>query len=302
MALYPLLGLIIAAAAAAAVAVRLKLFSPELPAFVPRGPGQGGELAPPLLLGAFAAYSVSILLAWGAALVSGRAGFVPPVGGPPDPPLEMEAHTAVLAMLIGMPAVVAIAWWARRLVLQPFDPSPNRIPQMAGRAILWGLLVIPIVFAVGVAATRVSEALGHPVDPTAHRMLKRIVDPRGEAGWRLSLIAAAVVGAPIIEEVCYRALLQRGLMTLTRAAWPAIIFTSALFTVMHVTVIPAGSYWPAASLLFTLSVFLGLLFARTGSVVTPIVVHSMFNAANIALALYGEWAARTGAGTGGSGP
>jgi membrane protease YdiL (CAAX protease family) len=292
---FPLIGLTLAAAIAVVLAVRFRLFSPVLPAFVPRKPGEGGELAPPLLLGAFAAYSVSILVAWGASVVSGQASYRPQVGSPSQPPLEMVAQSAMLAMLLGMPAVVAIAWWARRLVLQPFDPSPNRIPSLAGQAILWGLIVLPITLAIGMWATKISAALGHPVDPTAHTLLKRIVEPSGDAGWRMCLIAAAVVGAPVIEEVCYRALLQRGLMTLTRAAWPAIIFSSALFTVMHAGAIPAGSFWAAGTLIFALSVCLGLLFARTGSVVTPIVVHSMFNAANIALALYSEWAERTGA-------
>ncbi len=269
------------------MAVRLRVFSPELPAFVPRKPGEAGELAPPLLLGAFAAYSVSILLAWIASVLSGQAAFRPGSGGSADPPLEMVAHTAVLTMLMGMPAVVAIAWWSRRLVLQPFDPSPARLPAIAGGAVLWAFVVLPMVFAVGVGATKISEALGQPVDRTAHSLLKRIVEPTSEPQWRWFLIAAAVIGAPIIEEVCYRALLQRGLMTLTRATWPAIVFTSALFTIMHAGAIPSGSFWAAASLLFSLSVCLGLLFARTGSVVTPIVVHSLFNAASILAALNG---------------
>lgn len=283
----PLLGLIIAAALAAVLAVRLRLFSPELPSFVPRKPGQAGELGPPLLLGAFAAYSVSILLAWIASVLSGQAAFRAIPGGPIEPPLEMVAHTVVLAMLMGMPAVVAIAWWSRRLVLQPFDPSPSRLPAIAGSAVLWAFLVLPMVFAIGVIATKLSEVLGQPVDRTAHSLLKRIVEPTNEPQWRWFLIAAAVIGAPIIEEVCYRALLQRGLMTLTRATWPAVVFTSALFTVMHAGAIPAGSFWAAASLLFSLSVCLGLLFARTGSVVTPIVVHALFNAASILAALNG---------------
>ncbi|HYC99937.1 MAG TPA: CPBP family intramembrane glutamic endopeptidase [Phycisphaerales bacterium] len=289
-ALYPLFGLILAALIAATVAVRLKLFSPPLPAFVPRGPGEGGEIAPPLLLGAFAAYSVSRLLGWGAALVTGRASYGPSV----QAPLELEAQTAVLAMLMGMPAVVAIAWWSRRLVIQPFDPSPARIPALGGQAVLWGLVVLPIVFSLGLAARWLSEWLGQPVDSAAHLMLKRIVEPSGDPAWRMCLIASAVIGAPVIEEFCFRALLQRGVMTLTRSAWPAIVFTSALFTVMHVGSIPAGSFWAAATVIFSLSVLLGLLFARTGSVVTVIVVHGMFNAANIAAALYVEWAARTG--------
>jgi membrane protease YdiL (CAAX protease family) len=298
---YPLLALSVLAIAAVVVAARLRVFSPPLPSFVPRKPGEGGEIAPPLLLGAFAAYSVSLLLTWGAALVTGRATWAPSVGEPPNspPPLDLEAHTAVLATLIGMPAVVAIAWWARRLVMQPFDPTPEKIPGTAGRAILWGLLTLPMIFAIGAVASTISQVLGHPVEPTAHDMLKRIVDPSGDTWWRACLVATAVFGAPVIEEVCYRALLQRGLMTLTRSVWPAVIFSSLLFAYMHVSVIPSASFWPALTTIFSLSVMLGLLFARTGSVVTPIVVHSMFNAISIASALYVEWAQRTG-GAGGA--
>lgn len=278
-----LLVQVIAGLIAAAVALRTKFFQPQLPAFVPRKPGEGGEIAPALLLGAFAAYSVSALLAWVAMLLSGQAQHQ----SPPEPRLEMLAHTAVLTMLLSIPAVVAIAWWSRQLVLQPFDPSPRRLPRLVGESLMWALVVLPMVMALGAAVSHLCAALGHPADPTAHNLLKRIIEKTDEPQWwRWCLIASAVIGAPIVEEFCYRALLQRGLMTLTRAVWPAVIFTSAVFTIMHAGSVPDGSFWAAAGLLFPLSVCLGLLFARTGSVITPILVHSAFNALNILLAFW----------------
>lgn len=203
------------------------------------------------------------------------------------PPVELVARTHLLIALVSMPIAGAITWWTRRAAGQPLDGDPTRGARTAGEGVLWCLVVLPLVFTVGVAASAASAALGQPVDRTAHSMLKLIADGSGSAAPRWMLVGAAVIGAPVIEELIYRALLQRGLMTLTRSAWPAVLLTSAVFTAMHAGVIPSGSFWPAASVLFSLSVLLGLLFARTGSVLTTIVVHAGFNAVSIVAAVYG---------------
>ena len=99
---------------------------------------------------------------------------------------------------------------------------------------------------------------------------------------RIPLLAAALVlAAPIIEEVMYRGLLQQVIVSVGIRRWPAIIITSVFFALMHI-----DAAQPHAVLaLFVLSLGFGLVYERTGRLLAPIVMHALFNAANLALGL-----------------
>ncbi len=64
-------------------------------------------------------------------------------------------------------------------------------------------------------------------------------------------------------------------------AGPAILCTAVFFALVHVGV------WPSPIALFLLALGLGWLKERTHSLVGPIVVHGLFNAASCALILFG---------------
>ena len=94
------------------------------------------------------------------------------------------------------------------------------------------------------------------------------------------LILLVTVGAAVIEEVMYRGLLLPTIASIIggRSMWKASIATSIIFALMHI-----GPAQPSAILgLFILS--LGLCYARvkSGSVLSPIIIHAIFNAMNIA--------------------
>jgi membrane protease YdiL (CAAX protease family) len=140
----------------------------------------------------------------------------------------------------------------------------------------------------------------------AHETLAEIVAAADDP-WAWVVATAAVAGAPVIEEFIYRGCLQSGLMAAgarvlagwkdpsvddaARAAWPAIIITSVIFTLMH-----AGNGggsgdggggvpWHALPVLMVLSVVLGMAYARRGVLLTPVLAHAGFNAVNVAAAL-----------------
>jgi len=93
------------------------------------------------------------------------------------------------------------------------------------------------------------------------------------------LIAAfAVAVAPVFEEFLFRGfaypvLKQRwGMLT-------ALLTVSAAFAIIHFDVSAMGP-------LFALAIGLGLAYELTGSLLTPITMHALFNAANVVMILY----------------
>ena len=93
------------------------------------------------------------------------------------------------------------------------------------------------------------------------------------------LIAAfAITVAPVFEEFLFRGfaypvLKQRWGM------WTALMVVSAVFAVIHF-------HLPSFGPLFALAVGLGLAYEFSGSLLTPITMHTLFNAANVAMVLY----------------
>jgi uncharacterized protein len=98
------------------------------------------------------------------------------------------------------------------------------------------------------------------------------VTPSGTAGW-VVVITLAVVGAPLVEELFFRGLLQ-GAFTRRIGAVPALFATAIIFSFAHV--LNEGPLAPVA--LFPMAVILGYLRHRTGKLAAGMVAHAFFNA------------------------
>lgn len=147
------------------------------------------------------------------------------------------------------------------------------------------ILAFPVVSAVASLSTRLVQLIsGTTPDPLAHEALSRIVRSPQDP-WVRVIMGGAILGAPIVEEVMYRLMLQGAVVRLTKSPWIGILITSALFAASHLS---GGTVpWHALPPLFTLSVALGIVHVRTGRLGPCIVVHMGFNALNVALALAG---------------
>lgn len=165
-----------------------------------------------------------------------------------------------------------------------FERSKARRGLIEG--VLAGVLAVSPILAVGLLSVLVVTLVrGSRPDVVAHEILQLLRDHRGDA-WGWSLMASAAIGAPIAEELIWRGGLQSALLRASQELgpprpWFAILATSVLFTTVHMSVVPPH----ALPTLFVLSVVLGLVRERTGSLLAPIVVHAMFNAANLVAAL-----------------
>ncbi len=110
-----------------------------------------------------------------------------------------------------------------------------------------------------------------------------------------ALIAAAVVGAPLVEEMIYRVFLQSSISRATGLPWVGILAAAVVFAVAH-AVGPAEQRvpWYAAVPIGVLGLACGLAYERTKRLLVPITMHACFNAMNVAMAM---WATGTQSGS-----
>lgn len=152
------------------------------------------------------------------------------------------------------------------------------------------LLFLPVYLLVSQVSLILFGLLSsEPPGMVKHQTLEQLRDhPSGVSTWLM--IAAAAVGAPIVEELTYRLCLQSFLRRLiagglaaggarTREVCLAVAGTSGLFALTHLSAVP----WSAVPSLFVLGLALGFAYEWTGRLGVPIVMHALFNAANIAV-------------------
>jgi len=98
------------------------------------------------------------------------------------------------------------------------------------------------------------------------------VTPSGAAAWAI-VVSLTVVGAPLVEELFFRGLLQ-GAFTRRLGPVPAIFVTAVIFCFAHV--LSDGPVAPVG--LFPVAVVLGYLRYRTGRLAAGMIAHATFNA------------------------
>ncbi len=136
------------------------------------------------------------------------------------------------------------------------------------------LLASLALCAVVLAAT---AALLSRIDPHYYYFDHQVIDAvRGDKVSLLTLWIGTVLIAPIAEELFFRGILQTCLENLLRSRWITVVLTGAIFGAIHAGAgdSPQPHVVPA---LMVLGVMLSVLYLRTGSLVAPIVLHSLFN-------------------------
>jgi len=96
---------------------------------------------------------------------------------------------------------------------------------------------------------------------------------------RLSVVAIAVIAAPLTEELVFRGCLY-GVLRQIGGRFVAIAATSLLFALIH-------GHIPSLAGLLVLAVGLSLVYEKTGSLWAPVLLHATFNG----LSIYGtlQW-------------
>ncbi len=202
---------------------------------------------------------------------------------------EPEGHLQwmLLAQAAMLPVIGAAFWMTARCCDQGvwvLGIGMRNLPQAMIWALGGGVAMFFVTQGVSAGVVLLMRFAGHAPDAIAHTTLDMIL--AAPPGWvRHGLLLSAIVGAPVLEEMVFRGVLQTAMMQATRfkSRWTMIAMVSLIF---------AGIHWSAAEphalpALFVLSLGLGVVYERTGSLWAPIGVHALFNAVNVAIVMMG---------------
>jgi uncharacterized protein len=98
---------------------------------------------------------------------------------------------------------------------------------------------------------------------------------QAHGGWLIGLVAVVVIGAPIVEELVYRGLLQGAVVRRLNDA-VAVVAVAAFFALIHFR-------WVEFPGLFAFGIILGVCALRTGRLGMGIMAHLAFNATGLLL-------------------
>jgi membrane protease YdiL (CAAX protease family) len=133
------------------------------------------------------------------------------------------------------------------------------------------LVATPLVVALLLAMSNIRGPQNE------HPLLKLLSSASGSEIVGVTL--AAVVAAPLTEELIFRVLFQ-GLLEAAVPSWVAVLLPALAFAAMH------GRY--DAIPLFPLAVVLGIVYHIRRSYVAVVTTHALFNATFLVLALQGR--------------
>ena len=88
------------------------------------------------------------------------------------------------------------------------------------------------------------------------------------------LMLAAIIAAPLAEEILFRGLLQQSLFYKYGSLIPAIIIPTMVFSLFHVAYL---LYIPALTELIVLALILAGLMVKTGNILVSMLAHALFN-------------------------
>lgn len=237
-----------------------------------RGPSAGRDAGPSVGVGlsfaAIGAYlGTQLVLPLIAGLVLLGVGSADPLLMDPTSGGPVLLALVVLSQVAGLVVVLMLLRWrgvALAEVVGPLRPVARHVSIGVGLGLV---ALIGSTLLVGLLVTLSgSEATPEQV------LTEGIADTPVEL---LLAALAAVVMAPVAEELLFRGLLHRGLRQRMRGS-SALVLSSVLFAVVHVDV--AASQPLALFGLTFVGVVLALAHERTGSLLVPVVIHATHNA------------------------
>ncbi len=179
--------------------------------------------------------------------------------------------------LAGFTVIGLCLTYSRTSLRQAFFSPHGTARQALGKGLLYGLAIIPPVVLLSMAMTSVTEALGY--EPQLQEVFDWLGDDSLALGTRVFMMAAAVGIAPVVEETLFRGILFPAVLK-TRPFLFAALLSGAYFALVH---FHAPSFLP----LLALSIAFSAGYAATGSILTPIVMHALFNLTSVCFYLAG---------------
>lgn len=208
----------------------------------------------------------------GLALVGLAGALVNQWGQSVSPLTRLLAFELGGTMVFQVAALVLVSWFLRESQMT-WGSAFGITRRGVGRAVAFGawagVLVFPLNAGLLWISQRFLEWVGVTPEVQATVEAVRNVEP---TGLKLLVALMPVVMAPLVEEVLFRGILYP---TIKQAGFPRIALwgTAVLFAMAHANLM---TFLP----LFCFALVLTFLYERTDNLLTPIVTHSLFNAAN----------------------
>lgn len=179
-----------------------------------------------------------------------------------------------LGLLAGLAG--ARAYLRMRREAAEVSTPPSRTASLPVAGLVTFLAVLPAVTVTGLAWSWIIQLLGLPAEP------QDLVDMFAHQQSRLSFIVLfvlATVGAPIVEELIFRAGLFRYLRT-RLPRWAALLLPALFFASLH-------GNWASLGPIAMLAIIFSLAYERTGRIGVTMIAHGLFNLNTILLVLAG---------------
>ncbi|MCS6770852.1 MAG: CPBP family intramembrane metalloprotease [Kiritimatiellae bacterium] len=195
-------------------------------------------------------------------------------------PLAIQSDSRLVVLqslafhILGLLALAAIMSHRRLSWKTAFGISAPDVLPAVGQGVVALLSALPILLALTFIFQLALNLLGYR--PSLQDVAVLMAEEQNP--WmRLYFVALAVGLAPLFEELLFRGIL---LPVLARryGAWAATLISAFLFAAIH-------GHLPSFATLFALSVALSAAYALSGSIVTAVTMHALFNTLTTALLL-----------------
>jgi hypothetical protein len=212
-----------------------------------------------------------------ATLLFAASALVQTTGAPPPSEVSLILGPVFYA-LAGLLVTAFCLHMTRRTFWKTFSPGPNHAAHALAKGVLYGLAIIPPVVVLSLCTATATEGLGF--ESQLQEVFDWLADDRISGFTRGFMIFAAVVIAPVVEETLFRGILLSTLLK-GRSFASAALLSGIYFALVHF-------HAPSLLPLLALSVAFSAAYAATGSILTPIVMHALFNTTSLLLYLAGK--------------
>jgi membrane protease YdiL (CAAX protease family) len=184
------------------------------------------------------------------------------------PTLSGMISGAVIYLLAALLLVVFTTLHARAPVSSLFHTSKTSLSAAAAKGVVYGIAAIPPTILITIATNELITRAGYM--PQSQPVIQWLTDPQTPFSARVTIFVSAVIIAPLAEELIFRGILFPAV--LRRKSWLfAAMLTGCIFSLIHF-------HPPSFLSIFVLSLFFCAGYSATGSLITPIVMHMVFNA------------------------
>lgn len=188
--------------------------------------------------------------------------------------LPFWLYPAVSMLLLWIPTVAGL-WWVSKRHLSGRMLSDFRCSFAAV-----DLIGIPIGIVCQLGILRalywpLRELFPKTFSSSEVEQAARELSDRAAGGWRVLLVIAVVVGAPLVEELLYRGLIFGGLRR-RFAPVPAVVLGALWFAAAHLQAVQFVG-------LLAFGLVLGACRMRTGRLGMGILAHAAFNATSLVM-------------------